>query len=66
MVSNRAKQGAHQTTGKGQPGDRGSHCLASRGGLEQAQALSGSGLMLLLATDEGFEIRHSISWATDW
>jgi len=59
-----AQQCTQQAAGEGQPGDWRTHRLADRRWLHQAQALRGSGLMILLATDEGFEIRHSISWAT--
>lgn len=56
-----SEQGAEQCTTEGQQSDRRPDGLAHRGGLHQAQALSGSGVMILLTTDKGFEIRHSIS-----
>ena len=60
-----AKQRAKEGTGKSKPAERGPHGLGGRVGFHQTQALSGSGLGVLLTTDKGFEIRHSISWATD-
>jgi len=56
-----SQEGAEQSTTEGQQSDRRPNGLAHRGGLHQAQALSGSGALILLTTDEGFEIRHSIS-----
>jgi|GEM_PF-3187647 len=66
LHTNTADQGAQQCTGKGEHGKRGADGLTGGCGFNQRQALIGSGALILLTADEGFEIRHSISWATDW
>ena len=65
MDTEAANQRSEQRTSKGEQGQWSSDGLACGRGLEQGQALIGSGSLILLTTDKGFEIRHSISWATD-
>ena len=60
-----ADQRSEQRTSKSEQGKWSSDGLAGGRGLDQGQALIGSGSLILLTTDKGFEIRHSISWATD-
>jgi hypothetical protein len=66
LNSNAADQGPQQCAGKGKHGKGSPDGLTGGRGFNQRQALIGSGALILLSADEGFEIRHSISWATDW